>query len=185
MVGKRELSNGIAAGGTAEPRAGGSRFRGEPPFDQLPKRHGGASLSGEVSGGHGSPGRSGLGRPDTALWLARLAPAPERLPPGVQVTAADVSVRWYRVRLGAVPLTACLEVEIWHGEAWAHLALEQAGTDAPSLAELDWCRDVFLGDRKAIQILPRKREAFRAGLRTVHLYAQLEADSLPSNREQA
>jgi hypothetical protein len=101
------------------------------------------------------------------------------------VTAADVSVRWYRVRLGAVPLTACLEVEIWHGEAWAHLALEQAGTDAPSLAELDWCRDVFLGDRKAIQILPRKREAFRAGLRTVHLYAQLEADSLPSNREQA
>jgi hypothetical protein len=110
-------------------------------------------------------------------WLALLAPV--ALPPGVECTVNDSHSKWYRLRLANSPLTVTLEIEIWQGELWAHLAI--TGRSAPpSLAELSWCRDLFLGDRKAIQVLPRKLEAAEAGARTVHLYAQLETDTLPS-----
>ena len=114
---------------------------------------------------------------DAERWLARLAP--ESLPPGVERTVNDSHSKWYRLRLAQCPLTVILEIELWQGELWAHLAIT-GRTAPPTLAELGWCRDVFLGDRKAIQVLPRKIEASEAGARTVHLYVQLEGDSLPS-----
>lgn len=177
MVGERELSPEIAGvGGPSEARAaevGPARraSAGEP------------SGNGEARGRPPARGNDGPARADAARWLERLAPRRETLPPGVECTVHDESARWYRVRLGLLPLQATLEIEIWHGEAWAHLALT-GRIEPPSLAELDWCRDLFFGDRKTVQILPRKRDAFVAGLRSVHLYAQLEADTLPSNREQ-
>ena len=114
---------------------------------------------------------------DAAQWLARLAP--EALPPGVERTVNDAHSKWYRVRLGTVPLMAVLEIEVWQGELWAHLSVT-GRTAPPTLAEIGWCRDLFIGDRKAIQVMPRKGEAREAGPRTVHMYAPLESDALPS-----
>lgn len=114
---------------------------------------------------------------DAERWLAQLAPA--RLPPGVERTVNDAHSKWYRVRLATTPLTVILEIEVWQGELWAHLAIT-GRTSPPTLAELCSCRDLFLGDRKAIQVLPRKIEQVEAGARTVHLYAPLESDALPS-----
>lgn len=121
-----------------------------------------------------SHGRAG----DAARWLAHLAPAAP-LPPGVELTVNDEQAKWYRLRLAATPLRATLEIEIWQGELWAHLAI--SGRSAPpSLPEVGFCRDLFLGDRKAVQVLPRKLEQAEAGASTVHLYAPLESDALPS-----
>lgn len=120
-----------------------------------------------------SHGRAG----DAARWLAQLAPA--ALPPGVELTVNDEHSKWYRLRLAATPLRATLEIEIWQGELWAHLTIS-GRTSPPSLPELGFCRDLFLGDRKAIQVLPRKLEQAEAGASTVHLYAPLESDALPS-----
>jgi hypothetical protein len=113
---------------------------------------------------------------DAERWLAMLAPA--RLPADVERTVNDSHSKWYRVRL-AQALTVVLEIEIWQGELWAHLAIT-GRVAPPTQADLVYCRDLFLGDRKVIQVLPRKLEAAEAGARSIHLYAQLESDSLPS-----
>lgn len=122
-------------------------------------------------------GRAAGRQGDAERWLALLAP--ESLPPGVERTVNDSHSKWYRLRLATTPLTVILEIEVWQGELWAHLAIT-GRTAPPTLAELGWCRDLFLGDRKAIQVLPRKIEAAEAGARSVHLYVQLESDTLPS-----
>lgn len=114
---------------------------------------------------------------DAARWLDVLAP--ETLPPGVERTVNDEQAKWYRLRLAFCPLSAILEIEIWQGELWAHLAITGRSAQ-PSGSEVAFCRDLFLGDRKAIQVLPRKLERTEAGARTVHLYAPLESDALPS-----
>ena len=134
--------------------------------------------------GHGAPnwraGDHSHGRArEAASWLARLAPEPERLPPACERTVNDEQSKWYRLRLTLTPLRAILEIEIWQGELWAHLTI--TGRHAPpTTAEVMFCRDLFLGDRKAIQIFPRKIELGDAGARSIHLYAPLESDALPS-----
>lgn len=111
-------------------------------------------------------------------WLETLAP--ETLPPGAERIANEAWSKWYRVRLGQ-SLQVVLEVECESGELWAHLAV--TGRDrAPSLAELGWCKDVFLGHRKAIQFFERQAASSLAHERTLHLYAPLERDCLPSFR---
>jgi hypothetical protein len=117
-------------------------------------------------------GRTG----DAERWLAQLAPA--TLPAGVARTVNDSHSKWYRLQRDQA-LTVVLEIDLWQGELWAHLAITGRGAP-PTLADLVYCRDLFLGDRKAIQVLPRKIEAAEAGARSVHLYVQLESDSLPS-----
>lgn len=114
---------------------------------------------------------------DAAVWLARLAPA--TLPPGCERTVNDDQSKWYRVRLAHAPLGIILEIEIWQGELWAHLAIT-GRTAKPIEAEVTFCRDLFLGDRTAIQIFPTRLERAEAGDRTVHLYAPLESAALPS-----
>lgn len=116
---------------------------------------------------------------DAASWLARLAPEPEQLPPGCERMVNDEQSKWYRLRLTLSPVRAILEIEIWQGELWAHLAITGRAAK-PTEAEVSYCRDLFLGDRKAIQIFPRKIEQGDAGARSVHLYAPLESDALPS-----
>jgi hypothetical protein len=122
-------------------------------------------------------GRSGGRAGDAERWLARLAPAV--VPRGVERTVNDSHSKWYRLRVAQTPLMVILEIELWQGELWAHLAIT-GRTAPPTLPEIVYCRDLFLGDRKAIQVLPRKLEAAEAGARSVHLYVQLESDSLPS-----
>jgi len=113
-------------------------------------------------------------------WLDRIAP--ENLPPGVERVVSHAWSKWYRARLEGQPLFIVLEVECWFGELWAHLSVTgRAGK--PTQPELVFCRDVFLGDRKAIQLFPRKADIEVAeSARTLHLYAPLETDPLPNFR---
>lgn len=170
MVGKRESAMGIAtevrAAAAATPRGLAGAVR------RLRERERGRGQQNAPAGDR-SQGRAS----DAARWLDVLAP--ETLPPGVERVVNDEHAKWYRLRLAAIPLRAILEIEIWQGELWAHLAI--TGRSAPpSATEVAYCRDLFLGDRKAIQVLPRKLERAEAGARTVHLYAPLESDALPS-----
>lgn len=102
--------------------------------------------------------------------------APEALPPGCERVVNDEQSKWYRMRLGAGVLSLVLEVEVWRGELWAHLVV--TGREAaPSAIEIAYCRDLFFGERKAIQVLPRKLERMSSGdARAAHLYAPLESD---------
>lgn len=109
-------------------------------------------------------------------WLEAIAP--ETLPPGAERIVSHAWTKWYRVRLEQ-PLQVILEVECWSGELWAHLAVT-GRSNAPTLGELGWCKNVFLGDRKAVQIFPRRTDAAAAAGRTLHLYSPLESDPLPS-----
>ncbi len=111
-------------------------------------------------------------------WLETLAP--EVLPPGAERVVNHAWSKWYRVKLEQ-SLQVILEVECWSGELWAHLAVT-GREQTPTLVELAWCKDVFLGHRKAIQIFGRRAVPTPVYERTLHLYAPLENDSLPSFR---
>lgn len=163
----RELGAGAAHRSSASVR---STESGSASASQSTSRGAGVTVSARDL--RHAAGRQG----DAERWLAQLAPA--QLPSGVERTVNDLHSKWYRLR-ATTPLTVILEIEVWHGELWAHLAIT-GRTAPPTLAELGWCRELFLGDRKAIQVLPRKIEQLEAGARTVHLYAPLESDALPS-----
>lgn len=186
------IAHSVTAGGTTS-----DNTRTDPPpkhknnNEAQPRdicRENGASVA-SGSGASAPPAKSGsvagygrttdvrqLGRAAHAeRWLEALAP--ETLPPGVERIVSHAWTQWYRARLDQT-LQVILEVECWHGELWAHLSV--TGHDRmPTLAELAWCKDLFLRDRKAIQIFPSRAEA-GARPRTLHLHAALESDALPS-----
>lgn len=108
--------------------------------------------------------------------------APEALPPGTALAVSAPTARWYRVRLQGQPLTVVLTVDYWDGQLWAQLTVTGRLSE-PSAAELRWCKDVFLGERTAVQVFPPKSEPHSPGERfALHLYAPLQVDPLPNFR---
>lgn len=128
------------------------------PSEQLGKS---ASVAGSVS----------------AIARAMDAVAPCCLPPGTERIASGVHAKWYRARLREVPITVVLEVEEIGGQLWAHLTVSGRGR-APSHAEICWCKDVFLRDRRALRVYPERAQVPRDGF-AAHLYAPLGRDPLP------
>jgi hypothetical protein len=116
---------------------------------------------------------------DIARAIAELAP--RVLPIGAQIAVDGPASKWYRLRRLDVPLLACLEVECIDGELWAHLSVSGRG-HIPSWDQLRWCKELLLGDRKAIQVLPPKAEYVNVNPYVLHLYAALEKDPLPDFR---
>jgi hypothetical protein len=87
------------------------------------------------------------------------------------------------VRLNGVNLCVILEVECHASELWAHLSMSaMAAKRVPSWEELRWCKEYFLGDRKALQVLPPRAEYVNLNPHVLHLYAPLERDPLPDFR---
>jgi hypothetical protein len=87
------------------------------------------------------------------------------------------------VRLDGALLTAILEAECIDEELWLHLSVAgQKPARIPTWEELLWCKEHFLGDRKAIQVLPPRAEYINMDARVLHLYAPLESDPLPDFR---
>ncbi|HEY3493710.1 MAG TPA: hypothetical protein VGK73_03445 [Polyangiaceae bacterium] len=113
---------------------------------------------------------------------------------------SNVRVRWemanamsYYVRLDGSVLVVIVEVElISSGEGaeerksfWAHLSVSVARPERiPNWGELRWCKEYFLGDRKAIQVLPPRAEYVNIKDNVLHLYAPLAHDPLPDFRLQ-
>lgn len=102
--------------------------------------------------------------------------------PGVTSRGEFAGGLAYRVRrLGMAALTVIIEPEIHDGELWLHLSVSTAGR-VPSWDEMRWCRDVFIGDRKAISVLPVSAEYVNIHPNCLHLFAPLERDPLPDFR---
>lgn len=100
-----------------------------------------------------------------------------------EVHGAWLNAQWYSIRLDGVMLLACLEVECVRGELWAHLSVSaKKPARIPTWKELSWCKEFFLGDRKAIQVLPPKDEYVNVAANALNLYAPLERDPLPDFR---
>jgi hypothetical protein len=87
------------------------------------------------------------------------------------------------VRLDGQILSVIFEVECVDGELWAHLSATNAVQQRlPTWRELKWCKEYFLGDRRAIQVLPPRAEYVNINQHVLHLYAPLERDPLPDFR---
>lgn len=86
-------------------------------------------------------------------------------------------------RLDGKVLTFILEAECIDNELWLHLSIKpQNRKSLPTWDELRWAKDYFLGDRKAIQVLPPRSEYVNLDPYVLHLYAPIERDPLPDFR---
>lgn len=103
--------------------------------------------------------------------------------PNVRVHDDFTNAKRCSVRLDGELLTIILEVECIDGELWAHLSMSNIRAKrVPSWKELRWCKEYFLGDRKAVQVLPPRAEYVNINPHVLHLYACLERDPLPDFR---
>lgn len=121
------------------------------------------------------------------IELAMNQLAPRLLPVTCRVMDDYVNAKRYALRLDDALLTVILEVEAIVSaetpELWAHLSVGAATQKrVPTWKELRWCKDFFLGDRKAIQVLPVKAEYVNINPYVLHLYSPLERDPLPDFR---
>lgn len=101
----------------------------------------------------------------------------------VHVVDDFVNAKRGRVRLDGVVLTFIVEVECVDGKLWGHLSIS-APKRLPTWTELRWCKEYFLGDRRAIQVLPPRAEYVNIHPHVLHLYAALEHEPLPDFRGQ-
>lgn len=119
--------------------------------------------------------------PDVISAFAELRP--RTLQSNVRALDDGLNALRCLVRLDGVKLSTIVEVECIDGELWAHLSVcSQSPARVPSWAELRWCKEYFLGDRKAVQILPARAEYVNVHPHVLHLYAPLERDPLPDFR---
>lgn len=90
----------------------------------------------------------------------------------------------YVFRLAGVKLFAILEAEKHDdGELWAHLSVSaHSPARVPTWKELGWAKQHFLGDRKAIQVLPPRSQYVNIHPHVLNLYAPLGKDPLPDFR---
>lgn len=108
---------------------------------------------------------------------------PRVIQANVHVLDDFVNAKRCAVRLDGEMLSVILEVEVVDGELWAHLsASNMQKKRVPSWDELRWCKEYFLGDRKAVQVLPPRAEYVNINPHVLHLYTCLERDPLPDFR---
>lgn len=89
----------------------------------------------------------------------------------------------YIVRLDGARLTVICEVEVVDGKLWTHLSVGGGLVNRlPTWKELRWCKEYFLGDRRAIQVLPPRAEYVNIHPHVLHLYAPLEGEPIPDFR---
>jgi hypothetical protein len=125
---------------------------------------------------------------DIARAFAELRP--RTIQPNVRVIDDCTNAMRCVVRLNMVKLITILEVECIDTETeprrlelWGHLSVSaQQPPRVPSWDEFRWCKEYFLGDRKAVQVLPARAEYMNVHPHVLHLYAPLERDPMPDFR---
>jgi hypothetical protein len=90
-----------------------------------------------------------------------------------------------RLGVGAI-LRVIIEPELHEDELWLHLSASVTRPKArvPTWDELRWCKDVFIGDRKAITVFPVRAEYVNHHPDVLHLFSPLERDPLPDFRRE-
>lgn len=69
------------------------------------------------------------------------------------------------------------------GNRWLHMCVS-CKKDVPTWADLKRCKEIFLGNRKSIQVLPPKEEYVNICATALHLFASLDGDGLPDFRNE-
>lgn len=124
---------------------------------------------------------------DDEFWAAlerRLADAPR-----VECVGEWSAGLKYNVRLPSATLIAIVEPE-FHTcprmgvpRVWHHLSVSAwRPARIPSWDELRWCKDVFLGDEKAVMVFPSKAEYVSDHDNVLHLFSG--PDELPDFRSE-
>lgn len=92
----------------------------------------------------------------------------------------------YSYRLADVKLRAIVEAEHHaDGHFWAHLSVSaQSPARLATWKELRWAKEHFLGDRRAIMVLPPRSEYINIHPNVLNLYACLSGNPLPDFRMQ-
>lgn len=97
---------------------------------------------------------------------------------------------WYRREgVATFKLLACVEVEAIRSvdgsrfDLWLHLSCSAPGR-TPFWNELKEAKEVLLGDRRAVMVLPPKAEYVNINPHVLHLYAPVERDPMPDFRGQ-
>jgi hypothetical protein len=120
-------------------------------------------------------------RADVERWAAELRP--RELQGNVRQASGWVNAAAYWVRLAGVKLFVLFEVECVEGELWAHMSVSsKTPARVPTWSELGWCKAYFLGDRRAIQVLPPRAEYVNDNPHVLNVYAPLERNPLPDFR---
>lgn len=118
-----------------------------------------------------------------AVALAVQELLPRVLQGNVQRVDGYTNAGRYVVRLDGARLTVIVEVEVVDSKLWAHLSVGGGFVERlPSWKELRWCKEYFLGDRRAIQVLPPRAEYVNLHPHVLHLYAPLEENPIPDFR---
>lgn len=81
----------------------------------------------------------------------------------------------------SIGLVVILSGEVHNDSRWLHLSVSRQSR-VPSYDDLCLVKRVFIGDRKAIQVFPPKAEHVNIHNYCLHLWACLDADSLPDFR---
>lgn len=113
---------------------------------------------------------------------------PRVLPSGVVECEQYDNCGWFRVvQSRELAYKACVEVETIRSpiaerfDLWAHLSVS-AHKRLPTWDELRHAKELFLGDRRAMQVLPPRAEYVNINPFVLHLYAPLEHDPMPDFR---
>lgn len=125
---------------------------------------------------------------DTDFWLA-LARRLEESKADIECVGAYSAGLKYNVRLPSARLCAIVEPE-FHGcprmgvpRVWRHLSVSAFRPPRlPTWDELRWCKEVFLGDEKAVMVFPSKREYVNDHPNVLHLFSG--PDELPDFRSE-
>ncbi len=125
--------------------------------------------------------------------------APRVLPAHWSLVADFTNAKRYARKQHLATVVVIVEVECVDGELWAHMSASahdherrwrERGamvTVGPKTRLCTWdelraCKDLFLGDRKAVQVLPPRAEYVNFNPYVLHLYSCLERDPLPDFR---
>jgi hypothetical protein len=121
----------------------------------------------------------------------QLVPRPTPLGAEVSARFANCIAYQWRERPHSTLLTVLLQLRCIEGKLWLHLSVcgHQPGLKrghpprrrVPTWAELKSAKEAFLGDRKAVSVMPPKAEYVNAE-EVLHLFAAVEHDPLPDFR---
>jgi hypothetical protein len=100
---------------------------------------------------------------------------PRVLPPAWCEVERDITGAKYLARSrGLSAIVSCSQEQ--DGRWWMHLSVSHRNR-VPTWQELAWCKDVFIGDREAYQVLPPKARYINIHPNVLHMFALLDGSA--------
>lgn len=98
------------------------------------------------------------------------------LPPAwVEVQRDSSGAKYVARSRSLVAIVSCAEER--DGRWWMHLSVSHRSR-VPTWQELAWCKEIFLGDREAYQVLPPKERYVNIHPNVLHMFTRLDGDAV-------